>query len=175
MAAKNLEPKNINMRIHNESDLYSEMDPDHKMLSEDAVSYLERVFLGKYRSVDDRYVITVISDTPVNEERVKKNIQEEFTLRLDNTRYELKVLMIKALVLLVFGVITLSTWLYFSTKTDAVTTEILSIIGWVFVWEATDIFIFVLQQADSRTDMHCLKRLLESEIRFKLSNDKPSD
>ena len=81
--------------------------------------------------------------------------------------------MIKAIVMLIFGAATLSLWLYVSAKTDSVFAEILSIIGWVFVWEATD--IFVLQQADSRDDIRFLKRLIQSDIRFTVAKDAESD
>lgn len=149
------------------------MDPDHKMLSNDTISYFERVFLRKQRRIDENYVISIISDVPVNEERVKENICGEFTERIDEISHELRVLMIKAIIMLILGAATLSLWLILSAKTDSVFAEILSIIGWVFVWEATD--IFVLQQADSRSDIYCLKRLINSEIRFEVAKDAASD
>ena len=56
--------------------------------------------------------------------------------------------------MLILGAATLSLWLILSAKTDSVFAEILSIIGWVFVWEATD--IFVLQQASRFPQRHIL-------------------
>ena len=44
MATKSIQKRIINMRTHEESDLYAEMDPDHKMLSNDTISYFVRVF-----------------------------------------------------------------------------------------------------------------------------------
>lgn len=173
MASKNIKTRNFNLRIHEESDLYSEMDPNRRMLSADTVSYLERVFLRKQRRIDENYVINIISDVPVNEERVKENILEEFTQQIDEIKYELRVLRIKAVIMLLLGAATLALWLYLSSKTDAVFAEILSIVGWVFFWEATD--ILVLQQADSRSDIFFLDRLIQSEIRFEIAKDAASD
>ena len=61
----------VKIKIHEESDLYAEMDPDHKMLSDDTISYFERVYLRKHRKIEEDYVINITSDVPVNEERVK--------------------------------------------------------------------------------------------------------
>ena len=173
MNSNTIDTRIIKVKIHEESDLYAEMDPDHKMLSDDTISYFERVYLRKHRKIEEDYVINITSDVPVNEERVKENICEEFTQRIDDISHELRLLMIKAIVMLIFGAATLSLWLYVSAKTDSVFAEILSIIGWVFVWEATD--IFVLQQADSRDDIRCLKRLIQSDIRFTVAKDAESD
>jgi hypothetical protein len=43
----------IKMKIHEESDLYSPLDPDRNILSEDIVSYLTRVFLSQHRKRHD--------------------------------------------------------------------------------------------------------------------------
>ena len=94
MATKNIQKRIINMRIHEESDLYAEMDPDHKMLSDDTISYFERVYLRKHRKIEEDYVINITSDVHVYEERVKENICEEFTQRIDDISHVLWLLTI---------------------------------------------------------------------------------
>lgn len=63
--------REIKLRVSDESALYSEMDPDRNMLSDDVIGYLTRVFLNKHRRLRENYVIRILSDTPIDEEHIK--------------------------------------------------------------------------------------------------------
>ena len=59
----------IKLRIHEESDLFSPLDPDQQILSEDVISYLHtkyRMMYLKYQPKSGNYVLHIFSDTPVN-------------------------------------------------------------------------------------------------------------
>lgn len=59
----------IKLRIHEESDLFSPLDPDQQILSEDVISYLHtkyRMMYLKYQTKNGSYVLHIFSDTPVN-------------------------------------------------------------------------------------------------------------
>ena len=59
----------IKLRIHEESDLFSPLDPDQQILSEDVISYLHpkyRMMYLKYQTKSGNYVLHIFSDTPVN-------------------------------------------------------------------------------------------------------------
>ena len=136
--------KEINLKIHEEADLYSAFDPEQKLLSEDVTEYLARNYLNKHRSLKEKYVIHIISDGPVNEEKVRKNFAEYFTVEKDNISYEIKKLRVKEFGLALFGVLILGLWAYLSVTSQSlgmVRSEILSIVGWVAIWEATSIVI----------------------------------
>lgn len=62
------------------------------------------------------------------------------------------------------GVIILSLWLYLSTGEDSVKLEILSIIGWVSIWEAASIFI--LGMHEMRELKRNFKLLRKADIAF---------
>ena len=160
---KNAPTKEIRLKIHDESEMFSPMDPDQRLLSEDVIDYLSRVFLNKHRRLRENFVITIVSDEPVNEERVRTAIREEFDRQKDDVKYSLKRLMLKLICLAVLGAAILSLWLYFSANYETVGVEILSIMGWVCVWEATSIAI--LQRPDLRRMWLNLDRLLRSDIR----------
>ena len=41
--------REIKLRIHDESELFSPLDPDQTIISDDVIDYLARVFLNKHR------------------------------------------------------------------------------------------------------------------------------
>lgn len=154
--------REIKLRVQDESDLYDPMDPDRNMLSEDVVSYLTRVFLNKHRRLREEYVLHIISDTPVDETHIKETVRTEFDRQKNDLRFALKRLMVKLICLSVLGAAILSLWLYLSATTETVGVEILSIMGWVCVWEATSIAI--LQRPELQRMWFNLDRLTQSKI-----------
>ena len=70
--------RNIKLKIHEESDLFSPLDPDQNILSEEAIDYFTRIFLNKHRRLREEYVIHIISDVPVREDHVRDSIMNEF-------------------------------------------------------------------------------------------------
>ena len=154
----------IKLKIHDEQDLFSEYDPDHKMMSEDLLSFISRSF-----------VIHIESDTPVNQESVKQRIREYFGYERDMVKKDLRLLSLKAACLAVFGIVVLVIWYYLSLDSESVNLEVLSIIGWVAVWEATSIMIM------GRHDLNKLKRNYKrmSEAKIVISehtvNDQTTD
>ena len=81
--------REIKLKIHDESELFSPLDPDQMMISDDVIDYLSRVFLNKHRRLRESFVIHIISDEPVNEAHVKNAIQTEFDRQKDDIRHAL--------------------------------------------------------------------------------------
>ena len=131
----------VKLKIHEESDLFSSFDPDQRMLSEDVAAYLAHNYLNRYRKFEEEYVLQLISDTPVDQEKVKKRMHEYYTMEKNNVWYAIKRLTIKEIWLFILGAIVLGIWLVLSANNSNVRLENLSIIGWVAVWEATSIAI----------------------------------
>ena len=52
--------KEINLKIHEEADLYSAFDPEQKLLSEDVTAYLTQNYLNKHRSCFMSYRIRTL-------------------------------------------------------------------------------------------------------------------
>lgn len=98
----------IKLKVNDESELYSPMDPDQNMLSDDAAAYLSRVFLNKHRRMRENYVIRIISDAPVQEARIQQTIRKEFDRQKDDVRFALKRLMLKLICLAILGAAILS-------------------------------------------------------------------
>ncbi len=157
----------IKMKIHEESDLYSPLDPDRNILSEDIVSYLTRVFLSQHRKRHDNYTIEIISDTPLDEEHARAMIRRGFDQERDDIKYAVKRLTMKEVYLAIIGVVILSLWLYLSATMENVRVEILSIMGWVAIWEAFSIAI--MQRPELLIQQENIYRLVNTEIRFRLA------
>lgn len=64
--------RTIKLKIHEESDLFSELDPDQELISDDVQAYLTRKFNYAHKTDLESYSIRSISDTPVNEENVRE-------------------------------------------------------------------------------------------------------
>ncbi|MBQ6268054.1 MAG: hypothetical protein IJK64_09845 [Clostridia bacterium] len=165
--------KDFKLKIAEESDLYSPFDPDQEILSEDVIDYFTRVFLNKHRRLHEEYVIHIISDTPVNETRVKAAIRSEFDRQKDDLRYALKRLWIKLFALAALGIAFLALWLFLSATLETVGVEVVSIMGWVCVWEATS--IAVLQRPELHRMQLNIERLTGSQIVFHVADDAEKD
>ena len=127
----------IKLRIHEESDLFSPLDPDQRQLSEDVISYLMRNTEIMYRKCKGKFAIHIFSDTPVNEDKVKKAIREHILLDLERNRFWAKLETIKEAVLMLFGFSVLSLWYVMADSDEGLYLEIMEIVGWVAIWEAT--------------------------------------
>ena len=130
----------IKLRIHEESDLFSPLDPDQQILSEDVISYLHikyRMMYLKYQTKNGSYVLHIFSDTPVNEAHVKDAIRGHFLHEKDNIRFLSKIETHKMHALGILGLLFLSASYVLSHYREGVFVEVLTIIGWVAIWEAT--------------------------------------
>ena len=133
--------KELKLRVHEESDLFSPLDPDQIQLSEDVISYLNRNYeilyrKNMYRKDKDDYIIHIFSDTPVNENHIKDAIRTHGLQEEEIIRFDTKIESVKELVLGILGLVILSLWYVLSSSSEGVYLEIMTIVGWVAIWEA---------------------------------------
>lgn len=165
-----MKSQEIRLRIHDESELFSPYDPDQKLLSEDVASYLERNYLNKHRSALEQYTLQICGDVPVHEESVTARLREYFSHERDNVSYAIQKLTVKQVWLAIFGFAVLALWWFLSEHSDhtgVVRLEILSIIGWVAIWEAASITIM------ERPELVALRRSYERIINARIVFDAP--
>ena len=155
----------IKLKIHEEADLFSPLDPDQRLLSEEVTSHLDRNYLNKHRSTKEKYTLHIYSDTPVDEESVKARILDYYAQERDNISFQIRKITLKEIYLVAFGVIVLIIWYFLSIKTDSidvVKAEIISITGWVAIWEAASIFI--MQRPELVFIRKAYEKLIDSRI-----------
>ena len=156
----------LQMKIHEESDLFSPYDPQQNLLSEDVLTYWARIFVHKHRRMKEDYSLHIISDTPLDEENVRQKIKDHFLQEKEDLDYAVRRLSLKAIILALIGIAVLIVW-FIVSDIDSVKVEILCIVGWVGVWEATDIFILERPML-LRTRYH-IRKLANAEITFSQS------
>lgn len=130
----------IKLRIHEESDLFSPLDLDQRILSDEVISYLNiryEVMYRKYLTKKGSYAIHIFSDTPVNEAHVKDAIRDYCLHEKENIQFLSKIETYKMHSFGILGTLILSAWYVLSHYTEGVFLEILTIVGWVAIWEAT--------------------------------------
>lgn len=154
-----MDTREIKIKIHDESDLFSPFDPDQEILSEDVFQYISRNYMNKHRNSNEKYVIRIISDMPVNEDKIRKRLQEQFSQQQDNLKFELKKISFKEVSLGVFGMILLFIWFFFSSGADNINLELLSIVGTVAVWESVSIAFMV------RPDLYKMKKSFDKVLK----------
>ena len=157
--------KEIRLKIREEADMFTPCDPDQKLLSEDVGDYLIRCYKNEHRKSAEDYVIHIFSDTPVNEERVKQAVRGHCEQERDNIRHEMKLETLKEVSLGLLGVGFLLLWFFLSSSMDGVLPEVISIMGWVAVWEATSIAIM------QRPELYRLKKTYEQASKAQIVID----
>ena len=118
----------------------------------------------KHRRIKEDYSLRIITDTPVDEENVRKKVRNYFIQEkedIEDIKYAIKRLTRKVLLFILLGIAVLSVWL-FLPGTETVNSEILCIIGWVCIWEATEIFI--MERPELLFTRYHLRKLVDSDI-----------
>ena len=157
----------IKLKIHEEADLYNPLDPDQVLLSDDVVSYILRKYEER-PDLRDKHAIHIYSDTPVNEERVKRNIRrytEEEGKLMQRKQHRNRI---NQLWLFGIGVAFIALWFFIAAKTENILVEVLSIIGSFAVWEAANIWI--VEAPELRIYRHRLARLEDTEVLITVQN-----
>ena len=157
----------IKIKIHEEADLYNPLDPEGSELSDEVISYMVRKYQEKGRK--EKHIIHIISDEPVDEEKVRNSFlaystKEEMIFGNERNRITLK-----QLTLFVIGILFISLWLFASSRTENLLVEILSIIGSFALWEAADIWI--VEKPVMRIEEKRLKKLMQAEVEFSVTGD----
>ena len=159
-----METREIKIKINDETDLFSPFDPDQKQLSEDITAYLAHSYTNRHRAVKEHFIIRIISDVPLDQEKIRQRIQEYYVQEKDNTKILLKKLTIKEIILGILGIVLIMLWLILSRESDNVFLEILSILGWVTTWEAANIAI--LERTDLITTIRPFDMAISADYVF---------
>jgi hypothetical protein len=157
----------IKVKIHEEADLYNRLDPDQRLIDDSIVSYITR----RHREIGpgEEFCVHIISDLPVDEERVRKNFRAYLEHDVDIDNDELRFCSVRQFRLFLIGIFFIAVWLVAQGQTDSVIVEVLSIIGSFAVWEAACIWI----EEKPRIRYEKLKKtiLKETEIKFSVNGE----
>ena len=152
----------IKIKVHEEADLYNDFDPDQVQLKDEVVSYITRKYQEKERT--DQYCMHIISDVPVDEERVRRNFRKYVEEEVGIIKRDHKRSSMKQALLFIIGIIFIAIWAAMSSKTGVIILEVLSIIGSFAVWEAANVWI--VDKPAMQLQQLRLKKMMETEVRF---------
>ena len=152
----------IKIKIHEEADLYNAFDPDQVQLKDEVVSYITRKYQEKERT--DQYCMHIITDVPVDEERVRRNFRKYVEEEVGIIRRDHKRSSMKQALLFIIGIAFIAIWAAMSSKTGVIILEVLSIIGSFAVWEAANVWI--VDKPAMQLQQLRLKKMMETEVRF---------
>ncbi len=150
----------INLKIHDENELYSPFDESCRTLSTDVSDYLSGQY-GK-KATDDEIVLKIKCDGPVDYERVRGAFQELIREQELHNANQKRSNMIKQLWLFSVGVVFVAAAFILDGVLDSVPVEIVSIVGSFAVWEAANIWI--VENPRTRIARRTLKKLNSTKI-----------
>ena len=151
--------KTIRIRIDVESDLFSAMDPDQKIISEDVITYVMRAFQNVHENRKEEYTVEIISDHQLDEAGIEEKIRDCFVRERTVIRRNVRKMTIKAVCLALFGSAVLSACYALADVISGLNYEVLDIIGWVTIWEASSIIIIGGHEArESKRDFEMLSK-----------------
>lgn len=134
-----METYHINIKIHAESDLYNPFDESKSTLNGDVVEYIANSL--EKRKIQEKIILSIKSDTPVDSERVRKAFQNLIVEKKNQIKKQRKLNMLKQLRLLIIGVVFIALVIFLNNKLDPLLVELISIVGSFSVWEAANIWI----------------------------------
>lgn len=150
----------INLRIHDEKELYDPFDESCRTLNSDVSDYLA----GQYgrKEAGDEILLKIKCDGAVNFERVRGAFQElirEQELRNANQK---RLNMVKQIWLFSIGVVFVAAGILLDSVLGSVPVELISIVGSFAVWEAANIWI--VENPRTRLARRTLKKLNATKI-----------
>lgn len=150
----------INLRIHEESDLYDPLDESCRTLSGDVSEYLEKQY-GK-KNMDDEIILKIKCDGAVDYERVRGAFQELIREQEVHNANQKRFNRIKQLWLFCVGVIFVTAAILLDGVLGSVPVELISIVGSFAVWEAANIWI--VENPRTRLAKRTFKKLNATKI-----------
>ena len=116
------------------------------MISEDVSDHIVRCFKNIHRRNRVEISLHIFTDTPVEEEYVKKAFREHWIQEISNIKQNARIEIRREVCLAVLGIALLTAWFILSYTYDNVWMEVLSIMGWVAVWEASSVAFMKLPE-----------------------------
>ncbi len=161
----------INLRIHEEKELYSPYDESCLTLNDDVADYLAKQYAKK--EIGDEIVLKIKCDGPVAFARVRDAFQERIREQEIRNANQNRLNRIKQIWLFCIGFVFVASAILLEGVWSPVTVEILSIIGSFSVWEATNIWI--VENPRARMAKRTMQKLNATKIVIEQAEAAGSD
>jgi len=153
----------IPVKLEKISDLYMKHDYKQMELSDSVCNYIEEI---AYMVPINTDIILEIHCPEIDEElqnKIKKNIKNNYGMEIDDNEYDLSVNNRRALIFAIVGVLLLIVHILIE-KYGRLFADFLSVVWWVAIWDMVE--ILVLNNQEIKSDRLNNQQLYDSTIRF---------
>lgn len=154
---------NITVNLKNKQDLYNPYN--NSILNDNLSSYLLNSLRGL--GLKEKVQITIIhtEDISLEEQKNIENIIHTNFYRIDfEDSIHTKAYHIRAIILLIVGIILLWISYYLNTNNIYIIEELILILGWVAIWEVADYLLF--EDTKNRIKSKRIDELTKATIKF---------
>ncbi len=154
----------ISIYIEEIDDFYNEFDADDLTITDDIINFIN----SRVENISTKYSITLEFDCPVIEkkerDKIANIIRSNYGLASSLRQKKLQSNKLKALIFFVIGSLFLLLS-YSTTNYGSLIRDILSIAGWVAIWETVNAIL--LDNFKMRNNKYAVDRLYNAKIVFK--------
>lgn len=153
----------IPIKLEKISDLYMKHDYKQMEMSDSVCNYIEEI---AYMVPINTDIILEIHCPEIDEElqnKIKKNIKNNYGMEIDDNEYDLSVNNRRALIFAIVGVLLLIVHILIE-KYGRLFADFLSVVWWVAIWDMVE--ILVLDNQEIKSDRLNNQQLYDSTIRF---------
>lgn len=152
----------VQLRIHNESELYNHFDPLKTRISEDVYHYLKSYCTERQVRQHSLDVLRIITDEPIDEEHFRKAVENAAMTDREELDSQIALNKKRALGEYIMGILLSIIGVALSLILDQVLLAIISLFGSMAISDAVTI------SAKINPDIKRLKKLLDPLFSFKL-------
>ena len=159
----------IPIKLEKISDLYMKHDYKQMELSDSVCNYIEEI---AYMVPINTDIILEIHCPEIDEElqnKIKKNIKNNYGMEIDDNEYDLSVNNRRALIFAIVGILLLIVHILIESY-GRLFADFLSVVWWVAIWDMVE--ILVLDNQEIKSDRLNNQQLYDSTIRFVLMKMK---
>lgn len=156
----------IKMTVKNDDGFLSPYSlKDKPILSSDTVDFLEHSV--KDTDTDDEILFEITSAVIDETEKAEYTsaIKNYYSREIAETKTKLKRNGISSFIMLILGILVFALRIVFSsTLNNEIVLNVLDVVAWVFVWEATDLFFF--KRSEMRSEQLKNLKIYTAELKF---------
>ena len=162
----------IPIKLEKISDLYMKHDYKQMELSNSVCNYIEEI---AYMIPINTDIILEIHCPEIDEElqnKIKKNIKNNYGMEIDDNEYDLSVNNRRALIFAIVGIVLLIIHILIENL-GRLFADFLSVVWWVAIWDMVE--ILVLQNQEIKWKRLNNQQLYDSTIRFVFDNEESDE
>ena len=159
----------IPIKLEKISDLYMKHDYKQMELSDSVCDYISEI---AYMIPINTDIVLEIHCPKIDEEhqnKIKKNIKNNYGMEIDDNEYDLAINSRRALIFAIFGIVFLVVSVLLE-NISRVFADFLSVVWWVAIWDMVEILLLENREIKWKRLNH--QQLYDSTVKFVFDEDK---